>query len=201
MTVAEIVDAIWANPVRTIDGQAPVASDGSYIDDVGYAVWTYITRTVEGGSGINGTIATNQATQVTDISGSLTASGTIATNQAVQVTDITGSLVASGAIATNQAAQVSDLTGNLVNSGAIATNQAAQESDITAVLSIVGSIATNQAVQVTDITGFVGAPAFGGFILGNVYKSAVGNRIIVDSIAHPVKNVKILIGGSWRNVK
>ncbi len=49
MTVDEIVDAIWAYPSRTVDAGIPAASDGSYLDSVGYAVWTYPTRTVSGG--------------------------------------------------------------------------------------------------------------------------------------------------------
>ena len=49
MTVEEIVDQIWAHPSRTVDAGSPAPSDGSVIDDIGYAVWTYITRTVEGG--------------------------------------------------------------------------------------------------------------------------------------------------------
>jgi len=53
MTVTEIVDQIWAYSPRTTDGQIPAASDGSYIDDVSYAVWTFVTRTVEGGTNYN----------------------------------------------------------------------------------------------------------------------------------------------------
>lgn len=48
-TVAEIVDAIWAYPTRTLDGNVPVTSDGTRIDDIRYAIWTYPTRTVGGG--------------------------------------------------------------------------------------------------------------------------------------------------------
>jgi len=53
MTVTEIVDEIWAHSPRTVDGQAPAAPSGGYVDDVAYAVWTYITRIVEGGTNYN----------------------------------------------------------------------------------------------------------------------------------------------------
>jgi hypothetical protein len=42
-----IADLVWTNPTRTVDAGVPAASDGTFIDDVGYAVWTYATRTVE----------------------------------------------------------------------------------------------------------------------------------------------------------
>jgi len=47
-TVEQYVDAIWAYSSRTVDAGSPAASDGLYIDDVGYAVWTYPTRTEDG---------------------------------------------------------------------------------------------------------------------------------------------------------
>jgi hypothetical protein len=41
-----LVDLVWDYETRTLDEATPAASDGSYIDDIGYAVWTYSDRSV-----------------------------------------------------------------------------------------------------------------------------------------------------------
>jgi len=49
-TISEIVDQIWLRSPRTVDAQVPASSNGSRLDNIAYAVWTYPTRTVEGGT-------------------------------------------------------------------------------------------------------------------------------------------------------
>lgn len=41
-----LVDRTWDYSSRTLDALTPAASNGSYIDDIGYAVWTYSDRSV-----------------------------------------------------------------------------------------------------------------------------------------------------------
>jgi hypothetical protein len=41
-----LVDAVWAYSSRTLDEETPAASNGSYLDDIGYATWTYTERSV-----------------------------------------------------------------------------------------------------------------------------------------------------------
>ncbi len=48
-TPAEYADGVWTHATRTVDAQAPATSNGSVIDDIAYAVWTYPTRTASGG--------------------------------------------------------------------------------------------------------------------------------------------------------
>ena len=48
-TPAEYADGVWTHATRTVDAQAPAPSDGSILDDIAYAVWTYPTRTASGG--------------------------------------------------------------------------------------------------------------------------------------------------------
>ena len=56
-TPAQIADAVWTNATRTTDALAPAASNGTVLDDIAYAVWTYSPRTVEGGSGFSFVVA------------------------------------------------------------------------------------------------------------------------------------------------
>jgi hypothetical protein len=41
-----LVDAVWAYSSRTLDTATTAASNGSYLDDIGYATWTYTDRSV-----------------------------------------------------------------------------------------------------------------------------------------------------------
>jgi hypothetical protein len=41
-----LVDAVWVYSSRTLDTATPAASNGSYLDDIGHAVWTYTDRSV-----------------------------------------------------------------------------------------------------------------------------------------------------------
>ena len=61
--ISQIVDAIWARSPRTVDGQVPAASNGSLNDDIAYAIWTYPSRTVEGGS-TNYPVSIDEATSL-----------------------------------------------------------------------------------------------------------------------------------------
>jgi len=47
-TPAEIAEAVWTYPVRTLDAGTPEPSNGSVIDDIVYAAWAYHTRTLQG---------------------------------------------------------------------------------------------------------------------------------------------------------
>lgn len=56
MTPSSIADAVWTYSTRTLDESSPGASNGSFLDDIGYHVWTYLTRTVEGQTMITATL-------------------------------------------------------------------------------------------------------------------------------------------------
>jgi hypothetical protein len=47
MTLDDIADAVWTYITRTLDGLAPPGPDGSALDAIAYAVWTYVPRTVD----------------------------------------------------------------------------------------------------------------------------------------------------------
>jgi len=46
---AEYADGVWTHSTRTVGAGSPALSDGSIIDDIAYAVWTYPDRTASGG--------------------------------------------------------------------------------------------------------------------------------------------------------
>jgi hypothetical protein len=48
-TAADVADAVWTNLVRTLDPGVPPPSNGSPVDNIAYAIWTYSTRTASGG--------------------------------------------------------------------------------------------------------------------------------------------------------
>ena len=48
-TPEQIADGVWTNAIRTVDALAPGPSKGTILDDIGYTVWTYPTRTASGG--------------------------------------------------------------------------------------------------------------------------------------------------------
>ena len=46
-TAVEIAEAFWTSDTRTLDANSPESSIGSYVDDIGYAVWTNATRELD----------------------------------------------------------------------------------------------------------------------------------------------------------
>lgn len=47
-TLAEIFTEVWdTHTPRELDGQSPAASNGTDLDDIRYAFWTYEAREVE----------------------------------------------------------------------------------------------------------------------------------------------------------
>lgn len=45
-TANDIANAVWTSTERTVDGLAPAASNGTWLDNVCYAVWTYGLRSL-----------------------------------------------------------------------------------------------------------------------------------------------------------
>ena len=56
-TLTEIADQVWTRVPRTVDGNIPAVSNGSYLDNILYGVWTYSTRTTTGSVIVTGTVA------------------------------------------------------------------------------------------------------------------------------------------------